>query len=108
MKPKPSTSLTSVTIPNSVTFIGDSAFGGCASLESITIPNKVTKIGERPFWGCVSLVSIVSLNPTPPEIEKEDLGVNYETCTLKVPIYSQSAYRNHPAWSKFKNIEGVF
>ena len=39
------TSLTSVTIPNSVTSIGDGAFGGCTSLTNVTIPNSVTSIG---------------------------------------------------------------
>ena len=42
-------SLTSVTIPNSVTSIGDYAFWYCTSLTSVTIPNSVTSIGI----GCV-------------------------------------------------------
>ena len=42
-------SLTSITIPNSVTSIGDNAFQGCSSLTSITIPNSVTSIGEYAF-----------------------------------------------------------
>ena len=44
-------SLTSVTIPNSVTSIGEYAFGGCA-LKSITIPNSVTEIGWGAFAYC--------------------------------------------------------
>ena len=43
--------LTSVTIPNSVTSIGDSAFSGC-SLTSVMIPNSVTFIGDYAFSGC--------------------------------------------------------
>ena len=39
-------------IPNSVTYIGDYAFGGCKSLQSITIPNSVTSIGDGAFCGC--------------------------------------------------------
>ena len=50
-------SLTSVTIPNSVTKIGDYAFMDCSSLTSITIPNSVTKIGSKVFLGCNSLTS---------------------------------------------------
>src|SRR5690242_2749344 len=38
-------SLTSVTIPNSVTNIGDNAFSECTGLTSVTIPNSVTSIG---------------------------------------------------------------
>ena len=41
--------LTSITIPNSVTKIGEAAFINCSSLTSITIPNSVTSIGVNAF-----------------------------------------------------------
>ena len=50
-------SLTYVTIPNSVTEIGSEAFAGCESLISITIPNSVTSIGDWAFAGCSALTS---------------------------------------------------
>ena len=55
-------SLTSITIPNSVTSIGRSAFGDCSSLTSITLPNSVTSIGEYAFYNCSSLTSITIPN----------------------------------------------
>ncbi|MEE1112944.1 MAG: leucine-rich repeat domain-containing protein [Bacteroidales bacterium] len=55
-------SLTSVTIPNSVTSIGEGAFAGCESLTSVTIPNSVTEIGSEAFYGCSSLTSVTIPN----------------------------------------------
>lgn len=56
------TSLTSVTIPNSVTEIGHWAFKSCTSLSSIMIPNSVIAIGQQAFTGCTSLFSITMSN----------------------------------------------
>ena len=52
-------SLTSITIPNSVTSIEDGAFKRCKSLTSIIIPNSVKSIGRDAFAGCSSLTSII-------------------------------------------------
>ena len=49
--------LTSITIPNSVTSIGDEAFRGCSSLTSISIPNSVTSIEYEAFRDCSFLTS---------------------------------------------------
>ena len=47
------TSLTSVTIPDSVTSISDNVFVGCSGLTSVTIPNNVTSIGGGAFQDCI-------------------------------------------------------
>ena len=48
----------SVTIPESVTKINQSAFSGCTSLTSVTIHEGVSEIGERAFAGCTALASV--------------------------------------------------
>ena len=50
--------LPSITIPNSVTSIGDNAFEYCTALTSITLPNSVTSIGYDAFYMCSSLTSV--------------------------------------------------
>ena len=49
---------TAVTIPSSVTSIGDWAFADCDGLTSITIPSSVTYIGKHAFAFCDGLTSI--------------------------------------------------
>ena len=53
-----STSLTSVTIPDSVTSIGNNAFQGCTGLTSVIIPDSVENIGSNAFNYCTSLTSV--------------------------------------------------
>lgn len=47
-------SLSSISIPNSVKRILYKAFDGCISLTKITIPNSVTNINDYAFHGCSS------------------------------------------------------
>lgn len=53
-----STSLKSITIPNSIIEIEDYAFEGCSGLENIIIPEGVQNIGYAVLRGCTSITSI--------------------------------------------------
>lgn len=50
--------LTDVTLPQSLTKIGDSGFWGCVKLKSIDIPAGVTEIGANAFASCRSLTEL--------------------------------------------------
>lgn len=54
--------LVDVSIPSSVTDIGKSSFSNCESLTGITIPDGVKTIGNSAFYSCVSLKSISIAN----------------------------------------------
>ena len=51
-------SITSVTIPNSVTKIGGFTFYSCTNLTSIEIPESITSIGSSAFDYCTNLTNI--------------------------------------------------
>lgn len=52
------TSIEKVTIPESVTSIGDDAFYNCSELTSVTIPKSVTSIGDNAFRECSKLTAV--------------------------------------------------
>ena len=56
--------ITSVTIGNSVTSIGDMAFSECSAFKKIEIPNSTTSVGRGAFDGCVNLKGVYIKNIT--------------------------------------------
>ena len=100
--------LTSVTIPNSVTSIGDEAFKNCTNLTSIEIPNRVTNIGNSTFYGCSGLTSVTNYVATPQAIsESVFYDVDKSACTLYVPEESVDLYKAADVWKDFENIEAI-
>ena len=96
--------LTSITLPNSVTSIGNEAFYECSSLTSITLPNSVISIGGNAFYRC-SLTDIYCYATTPPVC---DGSRNYGTfegvskhCRIHVPAGTLEDYQWAPVWSDF-------
>lgn len=50
--------MTSITLPSTLTSIGQEAFQDCTGLTSITIPVAVDYVGQYPFSGCTNLKSV--------------------------------------------------
>ena len=71
----------SVTIPDSITSIGDRAFVVCSNLMIITIGNNVTSIDGYAFYNCTSLVSATFKNTS-------NWNVSSNTGTSKAPVSS--------------------
>ena len=57
-----SSSLQQVTIPDSVTSIGDGAFASCSSLQQVILPKSIALIGRNPFE-CCEKIEIHSKSP---------------------------------------------
>ena len=76
-----STTLTSVTIPSSVTSIGSSAFANCTNLISVDASNSnVTFMGGQSFANCANLVtaSFPTFATSPPYVLWQ--GQNFKNC----------------------------
>lgn len=53
-----SAAIRSIRIPDTTTYIGSYAFGGCKSLTSVRMPSYLTTLGEYAFYDCSSLSMI--------------------------------------------------
>ena len=83
-------------------------FYKCYSLTSVTIPDSVTSIGDYAFYFCTSLASVYFKATTPPV---GGFGVflyrpyNYEPigCKIYVPTESVDAYKASEYWSGYES-----
>ena len=105
------TSVQSVTVSDSVTYIGERAFRDCYSLVSIKLSENITEIHDETFYNCFNLLSI----SIPEKVER--IGYNaFRFCsdlmTVDMPnhpvLIEQGAfantgiYKNEGAW-----VDGV-
>lgn len=120
-----------ISIPNSVTSIGNGAFDYCENLERIRIPDLIEDVSFSWFYGCKNLCIIeLSQNVksvTPYEglpnlftlvchsedVPSDNLPVGeeiYSCCvegTLYVPSASIEQYRNSDSWKNWRFIKAI-
>jgi hypothetical protein len=89
------TGLTDITIPDSVTSIGNDTFSHCTGLTDITIPNSVITINIGAFFGCYGLTGI-----TIPNSVTSIGNVVFYGCTSLTDIYFTGTQAEWNAISK--------
>jgi hypothetical protein len=81
------------------------AFNSKATLTTLTLGEDVTAIGNDDFSDCINLSQIVSKNIIPPSTGSNCFtNVNKQTCKLYVPAAAVNAYKAANVWKDFYNI----
>ena len=103
--------LTEIHIPSSVTLIDAWAFNSCSGLTEVTIPSSVTYIGNAAFYGCTGLTSITVEATTPPTLDNGAFDNVPVSILVYVPCGSLEAYQNYnntgTPWGGFTNIHDL-
>ena len=119
-------SLTEISLPNTLTTIGSNAFYGLTNLIKIEFSNKITSISSNAFYGCNKLqrielpITIISIGTnafrncsrlqsitiratTPPSLGNSYVFNGTNNCPIYVPSESVSAYKEKTYWTGFAN-----
>ena len=75
-----------VTVPDSVTEIGEYAFYDCDGLISVTLPDYVTKIGDFAFGNCSNLKSLIGFPTTSIQIINVDENGGHTVVEMEYDI----------------------
>ena len=98
--------LTEITFPNSLSYIGKSAFAN-SGLTSLTIPEQVTGMGDNAFAYCFGLTGITSEATTPPILGNMVFSMVDNEIPVTVPAGCLKAYQEAEGWNYFINITAV-
>ena len=106
--------LTSVTLPESVEYIGESAFQNCNELKSVNIGMKVKEIGYYSFCNCGKLTLKIEKSNTYAINYAKAKGIKYTTYEFKLGNVnslkaSLSSYNDVKlSWSRVPSAEGYY
>ena len=107
-------SLEQLTISEGIKTIGSRVFQYCFGLQKLTLPSTLTEIGDYAFGNCTRLTSVTSNIKEPFAIRDNVFGISTwvddvetitpPTATLYVPIGTAAKYQAADGWKQFATI----
>ena len=94
--------LVDVVFGNNVQRIPGRLLAFCESISSITIPASVTVIGTRAFFGCIGMEEIIALPTVAPQVESRAFDGMADSVVIHVPCGSMASYMS--AWTDFSTF----
>lgn len=92
-------------VPEGVDQIASYAFVNAKELKSVSLPSTLSMIGQDAFIGCINLNRLQVLALTPPTCQNNCFdNISKTRCNLQVPIGCRSYYWVAPVWSEFNKI----
>lgn len=95
--------LSKVTIPDTVTTIGNYSFFGQTGLTSITIPASVKSIGMMAFYECTSMKEMIFQSTAPPTLDSNAISTSTNKTVYYVPDDSLLAYQTAEVWMDYSS-----
>ena len=93
------------TVPQGVKTIAPYAFVNSKKLKSVSLPSSMSIIGQDAFIGCVNVQTLKVQAITPPVCQNDCFeSVSKTRCELQVPMGCRSSYWVAPVWSEFNKI----
>jgi hypothetical protein len=105
-----SSDLRTISFPNTLTFIGDEAFGRCKELTTVFLPASLTTIGSFAFESCKNLKDVHNLATVPQVLDSDysfatgNMDGPIHGATLHVLAGCKAAYQAANVWKDFSNI----
>ena len=100
------TGLTELILGDYVISVGDGGFKYCSNLSKVTLGHGIRNIGNDAFAGCNSLTRVICKPAVPPVMANSGCFTCYDTATLIVYPAVLDSYQSTNYWNQFSNIVG--
>ena len=91
-------------LPSNITSLPQGLFSNCIELSEITLPGSITEIGDEAFLYCQALSSIRCEASMPPHCGIDSFSGVSKSIPIYIPTGTKSLYESSPVWRDFSHF----